>query len=95
MAYNGSGSNSPGAKDYDDAHRLQDLGHPNNTSVSFARPDAMNPRFFFFFLSFFYRVCELRLCLRLFSTKKKPQGDCYPASKALSPGPSMTPISVA
>lgn len=50
MAYNGSGSNSPGAKDYDDAHRLQDLGHPNNTSVSFARPDAMNPRFFSFFL---------------------------------------------
>lgn len=49
MAYNGSGSNSPGAKEYDDAHRLQDLGHPN-TSVSFARAVAMNPPFSSFFL---------------------------------------------
>jgi hypothetical protein len=44
MAYNGA--NSPGAKEYDDAHRLQDLGHPN-TSVSSAPTDAMNTLFFF------------------------------------------------
>ncbi|KAL4944279.1 chitin synthase B [Aspergillus oleicola] len=30
MAYHGSGPQSPGGNNYDDGHRLQDLGHPNN-----------------------------------------------------------------
>jgi hypothetical protein len=35
MAYHGSGSQSPGGNNFnDEGHRLQDLGHSNNTSVS-------------------------------------------------------------